>query len=106
MFSYSCLPYHYTTLNHCRSHNPTIIATINALSKPDSIQNLKITNICGHILFDSTDAALLAGADDDDDKDTSLAGVQGKNTSLAGVPIPTCRILGLTAFNSSSSMCQ
>ena len=32
--------------------------------------------------------ALLAGVDDDDDEDTSLAGVQGNNTSLARVPIP------------------
>ena len=39
-------------------------------------------------LFDSTDPALLAGVDDDDDNDTSLAGVQGDDTSLAGVPIP------------------
>ena len=38
------------------------------------------------------DPALLAGVDDDDDEDTSLAGVQGDDTSLAGepagVPIP------------------
>ena len=35
------------------------------------------------------DPALLAGVDDDDDEDTSLAGVRGDDTSLAGVPIPT-----------------
>ena len=29
------------------------------------------------------DPALLAGVDDNDDDDTSLAGVQGNNTSLA-----------------------
>ena len=67
---------------------PTIIMTIDALSRSDSIQNLKITDLCGHLLFDSTDPALLAGVDDDDDEDTSLAGVQGDNTSLAGVLIP------------------
>ena len=61
---------------------------INALSNSDGIQNLKITNLHGHILFDSTDPALLAGVDDNDDGDTSLAGVQGHDTSLAGVPIP------------------
>ena len=67
---------------------PAIIVTIDALGKSDGIQNLKITNLHRHPLFDSIDPALLAGADDDNDKDTSLAGVQGDNTSLAGVPIP------------------
>ena len=67
---------------------PTIIVTINALSKSDGIQNLKITDLHRHLLFDCMDAALLAGVDDDDDDDTSLAGVQGNNTSLAGVTIP------------------
>ena len=62
--------------------------TINALGKSDSIQNLKITDLCRHLLFDSTDPALLAGVDDDNDEDTSLAGVQGNDTSLAGVSIP------------------
>ena len=57
---------------------PTIIVTIDALGKSDSILNLKITNLCGHLLFDSMDPALLAGVDDNDDD----------NTSLAGVPIP------------------
>ena len=66
---------------------PAIIVTIDTLCKSDSIQNLKITNLCGHLLFDSMDPALLAGVDDDDD-DTSLVGVQGDDTSLAGVPIP------------------
>ena len=55
--------------------------------KSDSIQNLKITDLHGHLFFDSMDPALLAGVDDNDD-DTSLAGVQGDDTSLAGVPIP------------------
>ena len=81
------LPGHYTTLHHCHSHNPAIIVTIDALSK-SSIQNLKITNLHGHLLFDSMDPALLAGVDDNDDEDTSLAGVHGNNTSIAGVPIP------------------
>ena len=38
---------------------PAIIVTINALSKSDSIQNLKITNLCIHLLFDSMDPVLL-----------------------------------------------
>ena len=88
MLSYPHLPAHYMTLCHCHSCNPTIIAAINALSKSDGIQNLKITDLCRHLLFDSMDPALLAGVDDDDDEDTSLAGVQGNDTSLAGVPIP------------------
>ena len=54
---------------------PTLIATINALGKSDSIQNLKITDLNGHLLFDSMDPALLAGVDDNDDDDTFLAGV-------------------------------
>ena len=52
---------------------PTIIVTINALSKSNGIQNLKITYLHRHILFDSMDPALLAGVDDDDDEDASLA---------------------------------
>ena len=32
----------------------------------DSIQNLKITKLFGHLLFDSMDPALLAGVDDND----------------------------------------
>ena len=67
---------------------PTIIVSIDTLGKSDSIQNLKITNLCGHILFDATDPALLAGVDGDNDEDTPLAGVQGNDSSLAGVPIP------------------
>ena len=31
--------------------------------------------------------------DDDDDEDTSLAGVQGNNISLAGMPIPTTTVV-------------
>ena len=62
--------------------------TIEALGKSDGIQNLKITNVHRHLLFDSMDPALLAGVDDSHDNDTSLAGVQGDDTSLAGVPIP------------------
>ena len=34
------------------------------------------------------DPALLAGVDDNNDKDTSLAGVHGDDTYLAGVPVP------------------
>ena len=45
-----------------------------------------------HCLFDSLDPASLAGVDDNDDEDTSLAGVQGDNTSLAGLPIPTTTV--------------
>ena len=55
------------TLHHCHSRNPIIIATIDALGKSDGIQNLKITDLCGHILFDSMDPALLAGVDDNED---------------------------------------
>ena len=72
--------------------SPTIIVTINALGKSNGIQNLKITDLHGHLLFDSTDPALLAAVDDDNDEDTSLAGVQGNDTSLAGVPIPTTTV--------------
>ena len=67
---------------------PATIATIDSLGKSDSIPNLKITNLHGHLLFDSTNPALLAGVDDNNDDDTSLAGVQCNDTSLAGVPIP------------------
>ena len=81
------------TLRQCHSCNPTIFVTINALSKSDSIQNLKITNLHRHLLFDSMDPALLAGADDNNDEDTFIAGVQGDDTSLAGVPIPTTTIV-------------
>ena len=50
---------------------PTPIVTIEALSKSNSIHNLKITYLCGHLLFDSSEEpALLAGVDDADDKDT------------------------------------
>ena len=72
---------------------PALIATMDALSKSDSVQNLKITNLCGHLLFNSMDPALLAGVDDNDDEDTSLAGVQGNDTPLVGVPIPTTTIV-------------
>ena len=72
---------------------PAIIVTTNALSKSDGIQKLKITNLCGHLIFDSMDPALLAGVDDDDDNDTSVAEVQGNDTSLAGVPIPTTTVM-------------
>ena len=49
--------------------------TIDAIGKSYGIQNLKITDLCRHLLFDSMDPALLAGVDDSDDNDTSLAGV-------------------------------
>ena len=39
---------------------PAIIVTNNALGKSDGIQNLKITDLHRHLLFDSTDPALLA----------------------------------------------
>ena len=66
--------------------------TIDALGKSDGIQNLKITYLHGHHIFNSMGPALLAGGDDNNDKDTSLAGVQGDDTSLAGVPMPTTTI--------------
>ena len=82
MLSYSLSPGHYMTLHHCHSCNPTIIATINALGKSDSIQGLKITDMCRCLLYDSSvDPALLAGVDDADDEDTSLAGVPVPNTT-------------------------
>ena len=88
MLSYSHLPGHYTILHHCCSCNPYIIATINTLGESHSIQNLKINNLCGHFLFDSSvDPALLAGVDCADDEDTSFAGVHDKDTSLARVPV-------------------
>ena len=76
MLPYPHSPGHYMTLCHCHSHNPTTIVTINALGKSNSIQNLKITNLHGHLLFDSMDPALLAGVDDNNDNDTSLAECQ------------------------------
>ena len=89
MLSYSHSPGHYTTLYHCHSHKSTIIVTINTLSKSDGIQNLKITDLCRHLLFDSSmDPTLLAGVDHTDDEDTSFAGVHDKDTSFAGVPVP------------------
>ena len=70
---YPHLPGHYITLCHCHSHN---LVTINDLGKSNGIQSFKITNLCGHLLFDSMDPALLVGVhNDDDDDDTSLAGV-------------------------------
>ena len=53
---------------------PTIIPIINTLGKSDGIQNLKITDLHGHLLSDSSaDPALLAGVDDTDDKDTPFS---------------------------------
>ena len=66
----------------CKICLSTIIATIDALGKSNGIQNLKITDLCGHLLFDSTDPVLLAGVDDDNDEDTSLAGVHMVMTLL------------------------
>ena len=61
MLSYSHSPGHYMTLCYCCSCNPTIIVTINVLSNSDSIQNLKVTDLQRHLLFDSSeDPALLA----------------------------------------------
>ena len=82
------------TLHHCHSCNPTIIVTIITLSKSNGIQNLKITDLHSHLLFDSSmDPTLLPGVDDADDEDTSLAGVHDEDTSLAGVPIPNTTIV-------------
>ena len=33
---------------------PAIIVTFDAISKSDGIQNLKITDVHGHLLFDSS----------------------------------------------------
>ena len=71
----------YDTVVHA---TPTIVVTIDALDKSDVIQNLKITNLHGHLLFESSvDPALLAGVDDAEDEDTSLAGVPVPNTTVA-----------------------
>ena len=72
---------------------PVIIVTIDTLGKSDGIQNLKITNLHRHLLFESSvDPALLAGVDDTDDKDSSFAGVHDENTSLEGVPVPNTTV--------------
>ena len=72
---------------------PAVIATIDTLGKSNSIQNLKITDLHGHLLFDSSvDPALLAGVDDADDEDTSFVGVHNKDTSFAGVPVSNTTI--------------
>ena len=67
--------------------------TIDTLSKSNGIQNLKITDLCGHLLFDSSmDPDLIAGVDDADDKDTSITGVHGvheEDTSLQECLYPT-----------------
>ena len=39
------------------------------------------------------DPALLAGVDDTDDEDTSIAGVHDEDTSFAGVPVPNTTIM-------------
>ena len=53
---------------------------------------MPLVNPTAHLLFDSMNPPLLVGVDDNDDEDTSLAGVHGNDTSLAGVPIPTTTI--------------
>ena len=69
------LNYFPMTLCHRCSCNPTIMVTINALGKSNGIQNLKITDLHGHLLFYSfVDPSLLAGVEDADDEDTSFAG--------------------------------
>ena len=45
------------------------------------------------------DPALLAGVNDADDEDTSLAGVRDEDTSLAGVPVPITTIMVNTDNN-------
>ena len=82
---------------------------IDALGKSDGIQNHKITDLYGHLLLDSMDPALPAGLDDDNDEytsheDTSLAGVQGYDTSLAGVPIPTTTITTMTMMTQTQNL--
>ena len=70
---------------------PTILATIYAINKSNGTQNIKITDLLVHLLFDSSvDPASLARIDDYDDhndKDLSLAGVHDKDTPITGVPI-------------------
>ena len=69
---------------------PAIIATIDALSESSVIQNLQITNLHGHLLFDSSkDPALLAGVDDADDRDTSLAECMATTLLLQECLYPT-----------------
>ena len=69
MLSYSHSPGHHKII----PTSPAIIATINTLAKSDGIQNLKITDLCRHLLFDSSVyVALIARVDDTDDKDTPL----------------------------------
>ena len=90
---------------YCCSHNPAIIVTINALGKSNGIQNLKITDLHGHFYFDSSeDPAFLAGVDytDDEDDDSSLAGVHDEDTSLALVPVPNTTIT-INADNDSDA---
>ena len=86
----------YVTVIHA---TPTIIATINALSKSDSIQNLKIFNLHGHLLFDSSvNPALLAGVDDTDDEDTSLECVTNTLTLQECLyPTPPSQQMQMTA---------
>ena len=78
--------------------------TIDAIGKSDGIQNLKITDLHGHLLFDSSkDPALLQKwMTDDEDEDTSLAGVHNEDTSLAGVPVPTTTVAIATDNNSDA----
>ena len=71
----------YVTVIHT---TPAIIVTINTLSKSNGIQNLKITDLHGHLSFDfSKDAALLVGMDNTDDKDTPFVGIHNEDTSFA-----------------------
>ena len=82
---------------------PSIIATIDALSKSDGIWNLKITDLHRHLLFDSSgDPALLAGVDDADDKDTSFAAVHTEDISFAGVPVPSTTVMTNADDNSDA----
>ena len=39
------------------------------------------------------DPALLAGVDDADDEDTSIAGLHDEDSSFAGVPVPNTTIM-------------
>ena len=82
---------------------PTTIATVDTLGKSGGIQNLKITDLHLHFPLDSSvDPGLVAGMDDADGKDTSLAGVHDEDTSFAGVPVPNTNTTIVTNTDNNS----
>ena len=89
-------------MDHCNTNEKClIVTTINP--------NLKIPNLCRHLLYDSSmDPAWHAGLGDadDEDKDTSLAGEHDEDTSsLAGVPVPNTTIM-TNADDDSDAECN